>query len=78
MHNNRELRRFVDEHNLSYDDVSKLIGVPFETSRNWLRSEGSSQFRRMSDLAFQMFQMKADMEFSTKKSDEDLGDQPRR
>ena len=41
MHNNRELRRFVDEHSLSYKDISKLIGVPLETCRNWLRSESS-------------------------------------
>ena len=76
MHNNRELRRFVDEHSLSYKDISKLIGVPLETCRNWLRSESSIHFRRMSDPLFELFQMKADKGFSTKKSDEDQGDQP--
>ncbi len=52
------LRELINEHGLSYMQISKMLGVSIPGVRSWLAKPGSKNYRKMPSAMFQLLAIK--------------------
>lgn len=68
---NIELKRMVEKHSLTRNEVAFLINAPLETVRNWLRDPSAKGYRAMPSYALELLKIKVDLELEEMRRDTD-------
>lgn len=68
---NIELRRMVEKHYLTRNEIASLINAPLETVRNWLRDPSAKGYRKMPSYALELLKIKVDLELEEMRPDTD-------
>jgi len=68
---NIELKRMVEKHSLTRNEVAFLINAPLETVRNWLRNPSAKGYRAMPSYALELLKIKVDLELEEMRRDTD-------
>lgn len=58
---NKQLKALMSEHNLKPEDIKELLsdyGVSIHTCRSWLKEPGSSNFKLLRPIVFDMIKIK--------------------
>jgi transposase len=55
---NELLRKRINEHVLSYKEVSAMLGVSIPTVRSWLAIQGTKNYRKMPTGLIQLLEIK--------------------